>query len=54
MKLVETKCANCGSSIHVYEDYLRDEMYCTLNCMKSDSEMVMVKESSGFASVNLA
>ncbi|WP_406657758.1 hypothetical protein V7O62_04125 [Methanolobus sp. ZRKC2] len=37
MKLVETKCAACGSPIYVYEDFVREEMYCTLHCMESAS-----------------
>jgi len=37
MKLVEAKCATCGSAIYVYEEYVRDQMYCTLHCMESAS-----------------
>lgn len=55
MKLVETKCAACESSIFVYEDFLREDMYCTLHCMESvGSEKVMVKEAVGFMSANTA
>ncbi|MDW7732245.1 MAG: hypothetical protein SCH66_07435 [Methanolobus sp.] len=35
MKLVETKCATCGSAIYVYEEFVREKMYCTLHCMES-------------------
>lgn len=34
MKLVEKKCATCGSPIYVYEKNVREEMYCTLHCME--------------------
>jgi hypothetical protein len=34
MKLVEKKCAMCGSAIYVYENCAREEMYCTLHCME--------------------
>jgi len=35
VKLVETKCATCGSPIYVYEEFVREKMYCTLHCMVS-------------------
>jgi hypothetical protein len=55
MKLVETNCATCGSSIYVYEDYLRQEMYCTLHCMESaDNSKIMVKEYLGPMPENMA
>lgn len=55
MKLVETKCAACESLIYVYEDFLREDMYCTLHCMESvGSDKVMVKESVGLMSANMA
>ncbi len=55
MKLVETKCAACKSSIFVYEDFLREDMYCTLHCMESaNSGNVMVKESAALISANMA
>ncbi|WP_256623311.1 hypothetical protein [Methanolobus chelungpuianus] len=38
MKLVETKCATCGSPIYIYEDFVREKMYCTLHCMMSAGE----------------
>ncbi|WMW25421.1 hypothetical protein RE474_01485 [Methanolobus sediminis] len=34
MKLIEKKCSMCGSPIYVYENYAREEMYCTLHCME--------------------
>ncbi|WP_164997842.1 hypothetical protein [Methanolobus psychrotolerans] len=34
MKLVEKKCAMCGSPIYVYEKCAREEMFCTLHCME--------------------
>ncbi|WP_407356673.1 hypothetical protein [Methanolobus sp. WCC5] len=34
MKLVEKKCAMCGSPIYVYENCAREEMFCTLHCME--------------------
>ncbi|SFM56654.1 hypothetical protein [Methanolobus profundi] len=34
MKLVEKKCATCGSPIYIYEDYAREDMFCTLHCME--------------------
>ncbi|MEZ5336527.1 MAG: hypothetical protein R2741_15560 [Methanolobus sp.] len=34
MKLIEMKCAMCGSSIYVYESYAREEMFCTLQCLE--------------------
>ncbi|MDY0386642.1 MAG: hypothetical protein RBT65_05825 [Methanolobus sp.] len=34
MKLVEKKCSMCGSPIYVYENFAREEMFCTLHCMQ--------------------
>jgi len=33
MELIEVKCVVCGSPIYVYEDYIKDRMYCTLHCL---------------------
>lgn len=35
MKVVEKQCSTCGSPIYVYEDYVRENMFCTLHCMES-------------------
>ncbi|WP_342304746.1 hypothetical protein [Methanolobus sp. ZRKC5] len=34
MKLVEKECAMCGSPIYVYENVVREVMFCTLHCME--------------------
>ncbi|MDP2216037.1 MAG: hypothetical protein Q8J68_01940 [Methanolobus sp.] len=44
MKLVETKCATCGSPIYVYEDFVREKMYCTLHCMMSSGSEAVSRE----------
>lgn len=33
MEIIEVKCDNCGKDIHVYDTYVREYMYCTLQCM---------------------
>jgi hypothetical protein len=44
VKLVETKCATCGSPIYVYEDFVREKMYCTLHCMMSSGSEAVSRE----------
>ncbi|WP_292468284.1 hypothetical protein [Methanolobus sp.] len=34
MKIIEKKCALCGSPIYIYEESAREEMFCTLHCME--------------------
>jgi hypothetical protein len=34
MKVIEKKCSMCGSPIYVYENCVREEMFCTLHCME--------------------
>ena len=33
MELIEVKCDSCGKDIYVYDNYVREHMYCTLRCM---------------------
>jgi hypothetical protein len=35
MELKEIKCANCNKKIVVYEQYLREKIFCTIGCMDS-------------------
>ena len=44
VKLVETKCATCGSPIYIYEDFVREKMYCTLHCMMSSGSEAVSRE----------
>ncbi len=43
MELVEVKCKNCGKEIYVLENYLKDNMFCTLGCLSSYKEEVSSK-----------
>ncbi|WMW23229.1 hypothetical protein RE476_05195 [Methanolobus mangrovi] len=46
MKLLEKKCAMCGSPIYVYENCAREEMFCTLHCMER-ATFVTTSRTSG-------
>lgn len=47
MRVVERKCSTCGGPIYVYEDYVRDVMYCTLHCMERAAFEDMSRSASG-------
>jgi len=38
MELVAVDCAYCGAEIHVYDEYVRENMYCTLGCLEHGTE----------------
>jgi hypothetical protein len=38
MNIVEISCANCGQQIIVGDEYLREQMFCTLGCMNQFEE----------------
>ncbi|MCZ7357723.1 MAG: hypothetical protein O8C66_00845 [Candidatus Methanoperedens sp.] len=33
MELLAIRCANCKKEIYVQESYIREKMFCTLDCM---------------------
>ena len=33
MEIVAIDCAHCGNVIHVYDEYVRENMYCTIRCL---------------------
>lgn len=33
MEIVDKKCENCGKNIYVQEEFVREQMFCTLGCM---------------------
>ncbi len=33
MRIVETKCYNCKKKMLVYDQYIKEKMFCTLRCM---------------------
>lgn len=33
MEMREIRCENCGKQIVVGNEYIREQMYCTLDCM---------------------
>lgn len=35
MELVAVKCENCKREIYVFENYMKEKMFCTLECMDS-------------------
>jgi hypothetical protein len=35
LEMVEVKCVNCNKKIYVQENYIREQMFCTLKCMDS-------------------
>jgi hypothetical protein len=35
MELVTVKCDNCNREIYVFENYIREKMFCTLGFMNS-------------------
>lgn len=35
MELIEVRCVVCGAPIHVYEGYIKENMYCTLHCLNA-------------------
>lgn len=38
MEIVEIKCTNCGKELFIRDEYVREQMFCTLGCMDSYSE----------------
>jgi hypothetical protein len=43
MKMIEIRCENCGKKIYVWSDYLKEKMFCTLECMSSYKETPSLK-----------
>lgn len=33
VEIIEKECHNCGKKIYVQEQFVREQMYCTLGCM---------------------
>lgn len=33
MEMSEVSCTNCGQQIIVGEEYIREQMFCTIGCM---------------------
>lgn len=33
MEIVEVECKNCRKKIYVQNEYIRDQMFCTLSCL---------------------
>lgn len=48
MKVIEKKCSMCGSPIYVYEDCVREEMFCTLHCMECASFSKVSRPDNSF------
>lgn len=38
MDMVETSCTNCGQHIVVGDEYVREQMFCTIGCMNHFKE----------------
>lgn len=33
MEIIEIKCHNCGKTMCITEEFVRDKMFCTLGCL---------------------
>ena len=33
MEILEVNCTNCGQQLIVKEEYIREQMFCTIGCM---------------------
>ena len=33
MEIVELRCNNCGKTVYVMDEYIREDIFCTLGCM---------------------
>ena len=33
MEIVEKLCAECGEKIYIYDEFVREEMFCTIKCL---------------------
>lgn len=38
METIEVKCHNCGKTMYVIEEFIRDKMFCTLGCLGTYNE----------------
>lgn len=36
MKIVTVPCAKCRKELHILEEYVKEEMYCTVQCMETE------------------
>lgn len=42
MEMVEVRCKNCEKTMYILDEYIREDMFCTLGCM-GDFEQAMMR-----------